>query len=67
MGTSYDYTNFTRVEFVHTFLKRKHTVKGNNDSELVKWVRRFDADKQEAALSFWYEIHKGIHESLKEY
>jgi glyceraldehyde-3-phosphate dehydrogenase (ferredoxin) len=55
------------IEFIYTFLKRKQTVEGNNDSELVKWVRRFEADKQEAALSFWYEIHKGIHESLKEY
>ena len=54
------------IEFIYTFLKRKQIVEGNNDAELVKWIREFEADKQEAALSFWYEIHKGIHESLKE-
>ena len=54
------------IEFIFTFLKRKQIVEGNNNAELVKWIREFEADKQETALSFWYEIHKGIHESLKE-
>jgi glyceraldehyde-3-phosphate dehydrogenase (ferredoxin) len=54
------------IDFIHTFLKRKQTVEGNNDAELVKWITAFETDKQEAALNFWYEIHKGIHESLKE-
>jgi glyceraldehyde-3-phosphate dehydrogenase (ferredoxin) len=48
-------------------LKRKQIVDGNNDAELSKWIEKFEADKKEAALNFWYEIHKGIHESLKEY
>jgi glyceraldehyde-3-phosphate dehydrogenase (ferredoxin) len=55
------------IEIIYTFLKRKQTVEGNNDAELLKWIEKFEADKKEAALNFWYEIHKGIHESLKEY
>jgi hypothetical protein len=27
----------------------------------------FEKDREETALTFWYEIHKGIAESLKEY
>ena len=55
------------IEIIYTFLKRKQTVEGNSDAELLKWIEKFEADKKEAALNFWYEIHKGIHESLKEY
>ncbi|MCX5733468.1 MAG: aldehyde ferredoxin oxidoreductase [candidate division NC10 bacterium] len=55
------------ADYVHTFLKRHHEVEGNNDAELLEWIDRFEKDKQEAALSFWYEIHKGIHESLREF
>ena len=54
------------IDCVYLFLKRKQTVDGENDPELVKWIERFEADKQEAALGFWYEIHKGILESLRE-
>ena len=49
------------------FLKRKQTVEGVTDPELVRWIERFTADKREAALSFWYDVHKGILESLKEF
>jgi hypothetical protein len=28
---------------------------------------RFDRDQTETALAFWYEIHKGVHESLREF
>ena len=55
------------IDIIYTFLKRKQTVDGNNDAELLKWIGKFETDKKEAALNFWYEIHKGIHESLKEY
>jgi len=55
------------IDLIYTFLKRKQTVDGNNDDELARWIGKFEADKNEAALNFWYEIHKGIHESLKEY
>jgi glyceraldehyde-3-phosphate dehydrogenase (ferredoxin) len=54
------------VDYVHTFLERKRTVDGDCDSDLAGWLDRFKADKQEAALGFWYEIHKGIQESLRE-
>jgi hypothetical protein len=27
----------------------------------------FEKNKHEAALSFWYEMHKGIQESLREF
>jgi glyceraldehyde-3-phosphate dehydrogenase (ferredoxin) len=55
------------ADYVHTFLKRHRDVDGSTDAELAEWIGRFEADKQEAALSFWYEIHKGIHESLREF
>ena len=55
------------IDFVYFFLKRKYTVDGNRDSQLAKWIQRFDSDKHEASLSYWYEIHKGIQESLREF
>ncbi len=55
------------IDFVYRFLKRKQTVEGESDSELVKWIKAFETDKHEAALGFWYETHKGILESLKEF
>ena len=35
--------------------------------ELDKWIEAFEKDKHEAALSYWYEIHKGIQETLADY
>ncbi|MGB2988058.1 MAG: aldehyde ferredoxin oxidoreductase N-terminal domain-containing protein [Phycisphaerae bacterium] len=55
------------IDYVYTFLKRKQTVEGQEDPELVKWIDRFEADKHEAALSFWYDMHKGTLESLREF
>ncbi len=55
------------IDIVYTFLKRKHTVENNNDKELVRWLELFEKDKNETALQFWYEIHKGIQESLREF
>lgn len=55
------------IDFVHTYLKRQAEVEGNKDKELAKWIGHFEKDKSEAALSYWYEIHKGINESLKEF
>ena len=40
---------------------------GDNNSDLSKWIKEFEKDKKEAALNFWYEIHKGISESLREF
>jgi len=55
------------IEFVYTFLKRKQTVEGDNDPELLEWIKKFETEKHETALAYWYEIHKGIHESLTEF
>ncbi|MCP4134407.1 MAG: aldehyde ferredoxin oxidoreductase [bacterium] len=55
------------IDLIYTFMKKKQEVEGNTDEILDKWIKEFEADKQEAALNFWYEIHKGINESLKEF
>jgi glyceraldehyde-3-phosphate dehydrogenase (ferredoxin) len=55
------------ADYVATFLRRHHDVAGNNDPELLEWLDRFEKDRHEASLSFWYEVHKGIHESLREF
>jgi glyceraldehyde-3-phosphate dehydrogenase (ferredoxin) len=55
------------VDFVHMFLQRKKEVDGSTDPELLTWLDRFDQDRAETAFSFWYEIHKGIQESLREF
>ena len=55
------------IDFVYQFLKRKETVDGDESEELKGWIKAFEDDREEAALTFWYEIHKGITESLKEY
>ena len=55
------------IDMVYAFLMRKHTIEGNNDSELIKWLNFFKKDKKEAAMNFWYEIHKGIQETLREF
>jgi glyceraldehyde-3-phosphate dehydrogenase (ferredoxin) len=55
------------IDFVHTFLRRKREVENVKDAELDRWIEYFDRDREEAALSFWYEMHKGIQESLREF
>jgi glyceraldehyde-3-phosphate dehydrogenase (ferredoxin) len=55
------------IDFVFTFLKRKNETEGNNNPELLQWIDKFETDKKSAALDFWYEIHKGVHESLREF
>ena len=55
------------VSLVHTFLKRKRDIEGDTGPELNHWIELFNADPNEAALSFWYEIHKGITESLRDF
>jgi glyceraldehyde-3-phosphate dehydrogenase (ferredoxin) len=54
-------------DFIHAFLKRKKTVDSHQDAELDKWLDYFGKDKEEAALGFWYEMHKGVQESLREF
>jgi glyceraldehyde-3-phosphate dehydrogenase (ferredoxin) len=55
------------IDFVHIFLKKKKEIDGVNDPELDKWLEAFAKDRRNAALDFWYEVHKGIHESLLEF
>ena len=51
----------------HDILERKHTVGGDTSPELMQWLKAFKDNRDEAALSYWYETHKGIHESLREF
>ena len=55
------------IDFVYSFLKRKHIVEGVDDGELIRWMNFFEKDRHEAAISFWYEMHRGIQESLREF
>lgn len=54
------------LDYVHTFLKRRREVEGDTHPELAAWLERFAADKVEAGRDFWYEMLKGIDESLCE-
>jgi glyceraldehyde-3-phosphate dehydrogenase (ferredoxin) len=55
------------IDLVYTFLKRKQILENSNDAQLLKWLHLFETDRHEAALGFWYEMHKGIQETLKEF
>ena len=55
------------ADFIHTFLKRHRDVEKTTRPELAEWLGEFEANKHEAALHYWYEVHKGIHESLREF
>ena len=55
------------IDFVHTFLKRKRDIEKDASPVLAEWIAKFDADKREAALGFWFEILKGIAESLRDF
>jgi glyceraldehyde-3-phosphate dehydrogenase (ferredoxin) len=54
------------LDFVHTFLRRRREVAGDRDPELQRWLERFDLEREEAGLEWWFQILKGIHESLRE-
>lgn len=55
------------LDYVLTFMKRKRDIEKVADPEMDDWIDRFETDKKAAGLDFWYEVHKGIHESLREY
>jgi glyceraldehyde-3-phosphate dehydrogenase (ferredoxin) len=55
------------IEFVFTFLKRLRDVEGEKDPLLLDWIGRFEKDRGEAALDWWFEMRKGIDESLREF
>ncbi|HNV96090.1 MAG TPA: aldehyde ferredoxin oxidoreductase N-terminal domain-containing protein [Bacteroidales bacterium] len=52
------------IDFIHTFINKKFEEK-SDVLELNYWHERFNINKHEAAFEYWYEIHKGIHESFK--
>ncbi len=55
------------IDFLYTFLERKHTVENDNSKELLYWLDCFKRDKHGAAFDYWFEIRKGIDESLTEF
>ncbi len=55
------------VDFVHRYLERRREVDGDQSPELTHWLERFRQDQNEAALDFWFETLKGVHESLREF
>lgn len=55
------------VDFIRAFLKRKRDVDGELRPDLIQWMERFEKDKGDAALDYWFEIRKGIDESLRDF
>ncbi len=55
------------ADLVAAFLNKKKEVDHVDSKDLNRWIKRFEKDKNAAAYEFWYEIHKGIHESLREF
>jgi glyceraldehyde-3-phosphate dehydrogenase (ferredoxin) len=52
------------VDIISSFLKRKKDIEGENDRELSKWIDMFQKDRQDTAVHYYYEVRKGIDESL---
>ncbi len=55
------------VDMLHSFLQKKREVDQCDHPELLVWLERFGSNPMQAALNFWYEIHKGLHSSLREF
>ena len=55
------------TDLVRTFLQRQREVADVHRPELDEWIARFERNSRDAALDFWYEMHKGAHESLLEF
>jgi len=55
------------IDLVLSFLKRARDVEGETDPQLTEWIQRFEKDRKEAALDWWFEVRKGIDESLREF
>ena len=52
------------IDYLVGFLKRKRDTEGDKNPELEKWLKAFEADRHGAALDFWFEVRKGISETL---
>ena len=55
------------LDFIYSFLKRVKTVEKKDNMDLDKWITEFEKNKFEAGLNFWFEILKGIDESLRDF
>jgi glyceraldehyde-3-phosphate dehydrogenase (ferredoxin) len=55
------------LEFVSSFLRRRRDVEGDSSPELAAWIAAFEKDPREAGLDYWFEIRKGIDESLRDF
>jgi glyceraldehyde-3-phosphate dehydrogenase (ferredoxin) len=55
------------IDYVYTYLKRIRDLSGSKEEELSKWIDLFEKNKNEAGLAFWYDVHKGVQESLREF
>lgn len=55
------------IDLVESFMIRRRDVENDTSPELVRWIDKFKADRAEAALEYWFDMLKGIHESLKEF
>lgn len=53
------------LDFVVSFLKRRRDVEKDQDPELARWIEAFEKDRKEAATDWWYEMRKGIDETLR--
>ena len=53
------------LDFLISFLRRRREVEGDQDPELQRWIEAFEKDRHEAGLAWWYEMRKGIDESLR--
>jgi glyceraldehyde-3-phosphate dehydrogenase (ferredoxin) len=54
-------------DLIYTFLKRQKDILGATGEDLDYWLEYFEKDKKSASIDYWYEIHKGVHESLREF
>jgi len=54
------------LELTHSFLRRRWDVEQDRGPELERWLHAFDTDRSAAGLDFWFEMAKGISESLRE-
>ena len=52
------------IDFVHQSLLKMSVT--TDDADLSDWLCKFTEDASSAAFDFWYEIRKGIDESLSE-
>ncbi len=53
-------------DLIKTFIDKK-VLEGDTSPELLKWSAKFAENKRLAAYDFWYDIHKGVHETLKDF